>query len=132
VSASISDVIVNIPDVVAELKIAFYKYEKALNDNDTGVLNELFCNSPQTVRYGIMEQLYGYDEIKGFRAARSPVDLRRELVKVVITTYGRDFAVASCEYRRLESGRRGRQMQTWMRFPEGWKVVAAHVSLLPV
>jgi hypothetical protein len=121
----------NIPDVVAELKIAFYKYEQALNDNDTGVLNELFWNSPHTVRYGVTEQLYGYEEIKGFRAARSTADLRRELLKVVITTHGREFATASCEYRRLESGRRGRQMQTWRRFPEGWKVVAAHVSLLP-
>jgi len=131
VSASICGVSTNIPDIVAELKIAFYKYEQALNDNDTGVLNELFWNSPHTVRYGVTEQLYGHDEIKGFRAARSTVDLRRELLKVVITTYGRDFGTASCEYRRIESGRRGRQMQTWMRFPEGWKVVAAHVSLLP-
>jgi hypothetical protein len=131
VSASIADVSVNIPDVVAELKIAFYRYEKALNDNDVATLNELFWNSPHTVRYGVAEQLYGYGAIMGFRAARSPADLRRELVKVVITTYGRDFGTASCEYRRLESGRRGRQMQTWMRLPEGWRVAAAHVSLLP-
>ncbi len=130
-SASIADVSVNIPDVVAELKIAFYRYEKALNDNDVATLNELFWNSPHTVRYGVAEQLYGYGAIMGFRAARSPADLRRELVKVVITTYGRDFGTASCEYRRLESGRRGRQMQTWMRLPEGWRVAAAHVSLLP-
>jgi hypothetical protein len=121
----------NLPDVVEEVKGVFYRYEKALNENDQPVLNELFWNAPHTVRYGVMEQLYGYDEIKGFRAARSPIDLRRELLKVVITTYGREFATASCEYRRLETGRRGRQMQTWMRFPEGWKVVAAHVSLLP-
>jgi Protein of unknown function (DUF3225) len=131
VSASISGMSVNIPDIVAEMKVAFYKYEQALNENDVGVLNELFWNSPQTVRYGVAEQLYGYDEIKGFRAARPPIDLRRELLKVVITTYGREFATASCEYRRLETGRRGRQMQTWIRLPEGWKVVAAHVSLLP-
>ena len=130
-SASIAEAIVNIPDVVAELKIAFYRYEKALNDNDVATLNELFWNSPQTVRYGIAEQLYGYGAIMGFRAARAPVDLRRELVKVVITTYGRDFGTASCEYRRLESGRRGRQMQTWMRLPEGWRVVAAHVVSCP-
>ncbi len=109
----------------------FERYEKALNENDQVVLNELFWHSPYTVRYGVAEQLYGYDEIKGFRAARAPIDLRRELLKLVITTYGRDFATASCEYRRLETGRRGRQMQTWMRTPEGWRVVAAHVSLLP-
>jgi hypothetical protein len=129
-------VTVNIPEVLSELKAIFEKYEKALNENDTGVLNGLFWDSPHTVRYGVMEQLYGYDEIKSFRAARAPIDLRRELLKVVITTYGRDFATASCEYRRFETGRRGRQMQTWMRFPgveenAGWKVVAAHVSLLP-
>jgi len=110
---------------------AFQRYEKALNENDVAILNELFWDSPHTVRYGLAEQLYGYEEIKGFRAARRTIDLRRELLKVVITTYGTDFATASCEYRRLETGRRGRQMQTWMRQPEGWRVVAAHVSLLP-
>jgi len=122
---------VNIPEVLAELKNAFDLYEKALNENDVAVLNELFWDSPHTVRYGVAEQLYGHREIKGFRAARSTIDLRRELVKVVLTTYGRDFATASCEYRRLETGRRGRQMQTWMRVDGDWKVVAAHVSLLP-
>ena len=121
----------NIPEVLAEVEKAFHRYETALNDNDQAVLNELFWDSPRTVRYGIAEQLYGYEEIKGFRAARAPVDLRRELTRLVITTYGADFATASCEYRRLESGRRGRQMQTWMRTGEGWRVVAAHVSLLP-
>jgi len=122
---------VNIPEVLAEVKILFDRYEKALNGNDVAVLNELFWNSPHTVRYGVAEQLYGHDEIKGFRAARPATDLRRELLKLVITTYGRDFATASCEYRRLETGRRGRQMQTWLRVDGAWKVVAAHVSLLP-
>ena len=126
---------VNIPEILAELKSAFSRYEKALNENDVGVLNALFWNSPHTVRYGVAEQLYGHAEIAGFRAARSTLDLRRELLRVVITTYDREFGTASCEYRRLETGRRGRQMQTWMRLPgeenAGWKVVAAHVSLLP-
>ena len=122
---------VNIPEIVADLKSAFGRYEKAINDNDVNVLNEMFWNSPHTVRYGVAEQLYGHAEISGFRAARSTIDLRRELLKVVITTFGRDFGTASCEYRRLESGRRGRQMQTWMRVDGTWKVVAAHVSLLP-
>ena len=121
----------NLPEVVAEVRQAFERYEKALNENDVAVLNEQFWDSPHTVRYGVAEQLYGHDEIKGFRAARSLVDLRRELLKIVITTYGRDFATASCEYRRLETGRRGRQMQTWMRVDGVWQVVAAHVSLLP-
>ena len=121
----------NLPEIVEEVKGAFYRYEKALNDNDLAVLNELFWDSPQTIRYGVAEQLYGYEAIKGFRAGRSKIDLRRELLKVVITTYGRDFGTASCEYRRLETGRRGRQMQTWMRVEGAWKVVAAHVSLMP-
>jgi hypothetical protein len=121
----------NIPEVLAEVEKEFYRYEKALNENDQAVLNELFWNSPLTLRYGINEQLYGYEAIKGFRAGRPAIDLRRDLLKVVITTYGRDVATASCEYRRKETGRTGRQMQTWMRTPEGWRVVAAHVSLLP-
>ena len=121
----------NLPDVVAEVTRAFERYEKALNENDLAVLNELFWDSPHTVRYGVGEQLYGYEAIKGFRSGRPAIDLRRDLLKVVITTYGRDFATASCEYRRLETGRHGRQMQTWMRVDGAWKVVAAHVSLSP-
>jgi hypothetical protein len=123
--------IVNSPEVVAEVTQAFQRYEKALNDNDIAVLNELFWDSPHTVRYGIAEQLYGYPEIAGFRAARDPAGLRRELTRVAITTFGEDFATASCEFRRASTGRTGRQMQTWARTPQGWKVVAAHVSLSP-
>lgn len=121
----------NLPEAVAGVTAAFERYERALNDNDIAVLTELFWDSPHTVRYGVAEQLYGSAEIRGFRAGRSTIDLRRELLKVVITAYGTDFATASCEYRRLETGRRGRQMQTWMRVDGTWKVVAAHVSLLP-
>ena len=117
--------------VLAQVKAAFDRYERALNDNDVPVLNELFWRSDSTVRYGIAEELYGYEAIAGFRAARAVTDLRRELTRVVITSYGEDFATASCEYRRVESGKRGRQMQTWMRTPEGWKIVAAHVSMKP-
>jgi hypothetical protein len=123
--------IVNSPEVVAAVTQAFHRYEKALNDNDIAVLNELFWDSPHTVRYGIAEQLYGYPEIAGFRAARDPAGLRRELTRVAITTFGEDFATASCEFRRASTGRTGRQMQTWARTPHGWKVVAAHVSLSP-
>ena len=121
----------NLPEVVAEVTQAFERYEKALNENDVAVLDELFWDSPHTLRYGINEQLYGYQAIKNFRSSRPAIDLRRELLKVVITTYGREFATASCEYRRLETNRRGRQMQTWIRIDGAWKVVAAHVSLLP-
>jgi hypothetical protein len=121
----------NLPEVVAEVTAAFARYEKALNENDVATLDELFWDSPHTVRYGVAEQLYGFAEIAAFRSGRPPIDLRRALLKTAITTYGRDFATASCEYRRLETGRRGRQMQTWMRTPAGWRVIAAHVSLLP-
>jgi hypothetical protein len=122
---------VNLPEVVAEVKAAFERYEGALNYNDVHVLDELFWNSPHSVRDGVREQLYGYEAIAAFRSGREPMDLRRELTRLAITTYGSDFATASCEYRRLKTGRLGRQMQTWMRTPEGWRVVAAHVSLLP-
>lgn len=117
------------PSVLAEVTAAFERYERALNDNDVRTLDALFWDSPHTVRYGIAEELYGYPAIAAFRAARPAIDLRRELTRVSITTYGADFATASCEYRRLQTGKRGRQMQTWMRTPQGWRVVAAHVSL---
>lgn len=119
---------INIPTVVKEVEVAFRRYERALNDNDVAVLDELFWASPHTVRYGIAEQLYGFEDVAKFRVTRAQLDLRRELLRVVITTYGRDFATASCEYRRLETGKQGRQMQTWMRTADGWRVVAAHVS----
>ena len=123
------DMIINRPEVLAGVKAAFDRYERALGENDIPVLNELFWHSESTVRYGATEELYGYNAIAGFRAARDPSDLKRVLTKVVFTTYGETFATASCEYRRVESGKRGRQMQTWMRTPDGWKIVAAHVSL---
>ena len=122
---------INAPAIVAEVRQAFDRYERALNENDVAVLDELFWRSPHTVRYGVAEQLYGFDAIAAFRAGRDPQGLERSLTRVVITTFGGDFATASCEYRRLGSGRTGRQMQTWVRFPEGWRVVAAHVSAGP-
>lgn len=122
---------INLPEVVAEVEAAFARYERALVGNDIAVLTELFWHSPHTIRYGIAENLKGWDAIVAFRQARPPVDLDRDLSETVITTYGRDFATASTEYRRKASGRRGRQSQTWMRTAEGWRVVAAHVSLLP-
>jgi hypothetical protein len=122
---------VDLPDVLAEVTAQFARYEKALVNNDIAVLGELFRNDPRTLRYGIAENLYGYDAISAFRAARSPAGLMRTTVKTVITTYGRDTAVASTLfYRDSTPGKVGRQMQTWARFPEGWRIVAAHVSII--
>jgi hypothetical protein len=122
---------INIPEIVKEVSDAFYRYEKALNTNDVAVLDELFWNSPQTLRYGIGEQLYGHDQIAAFRSGRDPQSVvNRDLLKVWIVTYGRDFGTANCEFRRHGSTRSGRQSHTWMRTPEGWRIVAAHVSLL--
>ncbi|AXK80881.1 oxalurate catabolism protein HpxZ [Pseudolabrys taiwanensis] len=122
---------IDLPEVVAEVKAAFDSYEKALVTNDVDTLDASFRKDARTIRYGATENLYGYAEIAAFRAARSPVALGRTLSKTVITTYGRDFAVASTLYERPSApGRIGRQMQTWVKFPEGWRVVAAHVSLM--
>jgi AtzH-like len=122
---------IDLPEVVAEVRETFDRYEKALVSNDVAALNEFFRNDARTIRYGGGEILYGYDAIKAFRAARSPVALGRTLDRTVITTFGRDFAVASTLYERPSApGKTGRQMQTWVKFPEGWRVVAAHVSLM--
>jgi hypothetical protein len=121
---------INLPHVLAEVTAAFERYERALVTNDVAVLDELFWNSPHTLRYGVGENLYGYDAIAAFRAARRAQGLQRELLKTVITTYGRDFATANVEFRREGSERSGRQSQTWMRTLHGWRVVTAHVSLL--
>jgi hypothetical protein len=120
-----------LPEVVAEVRAEFERYEKALVSNDVATLDSIFRNDPRTIRYGGGENLYGYAEIEAFRAARSPAGLARKLSKTVISTYSRDFAVASTLYDRPSfPGKIGRQMQTWVRFPEGWRVVAAHVSMI--
>jgi len=121
---------INLPDVLAEVTAVCHRYEQALVTNDVAVLDELFWNSPHTVRYGATENLYGYEAIRAFRAARPAQGLARTVLKTVITTYGRDFATADIEFQRASSARPGRQSQTWMRTPDGWRVVAAHVSLL--
>ena len=121
----------DLPEVVAEVKAAFDRYEKALVSNDVATLDALFHNDARTIRYGTAENLYGYAQIMAFRAARSPAGLARTLSKTVITTYGRDVAVASTLYQRpTMPGKIGRQMQAWARFAEGWRVVAAHVSVI--
>ena len=122
---------IDLPEVVAEVTAAFERYEKALVSNDVVTLNEIFRKDPRTIRYGGTENLYGYAEIAAFRTARSPAARGRTLSKTVISTYGRDHAVASTLFHRPSvAGKIGRQMQTWVRFPEGWRVVAAHVSFL--
>ena len=122
---------INLPVVRAEVEAVFARYEAALVSNDVATLRELFWRSEHTIRYGIAENLYGSDEIAAFRAARLPIGLARRISRTVITTYGRDFATASTLFERdTVPGKIGRQMQTWARMPEGWRVVAAHVSLI--
>jgi hypothetical protein len=121
---------INLPEVVAEVTAVFARYEDALVNNKVEVLDELFWNAPTTIRYGAGENLIGYAAIQAFRAARPSAGLARRLSNTVITTYGWDFATAMTEFRRDGSTRVGRQSQTWVRMPEGWRVVAAHVSLI--
>jgi hypothetical protein len=122
---------VDIPEVVAEVTAAFERYETALVTNDVATLGALFRNDPRTLRYGIAENLYSYDEIQAFRSVRPSLGLDRTRARTVITTYGQDFAVASTLFHRPTlGGKVGRQMQTWVRFPDGWFVVAAHVSII--
>ncbi|OYX74936.1 MAG: DUF4440 domain-containing protein [Rhizobiales bacterium 32-66-11] len=122
---------INLPDVLTEVEAAFARYEVAVLSNDVAALGALFRDDPRTIRYGMGENLYGHAEIRAFRTANSGANLLRTLSRTVITTYGRDAATASTLFRRDSlPGKLGRQMQTWIRFPEGWQIVAAHVSLL--
>ena len=118
------------PAIVNEVSAAFYRYEQALISNDVAVLDELFWADPRTVRFGASENLYGIDEIRAFRNARSSQGLDRFLQNTTITTYGDDMAVASTEFTREGSDKIGRQRQTWVKFPYGWRIVAAHVSVM--
>jgi hypothetical protein len=123
---------INLPDVKAEVEAEFARYETALMANDAGALQSLFWNSPHTLRYGIGEILHGWDEIGAFRSARSPVGLARVVSRTIVTTFGRDFATASTLFHReTQPGKVGRQQQTWVRFDDGWRIVAAHVSVIP-
>ncbi len=122
---------INLPEVKAEAEAAFAEYEKALISNDVETLDRLFLDSPNTIRYGAGENLYGYAEIAAFRAARPSVGLERSLERTVVTTYGHDMATAWTMFRRPSlPGKIGRQSQVWMRTPDGWRVVAAHVSVI--
>ncbi len=122
---------IDLPEVVAEVREAFDAYEVALVNNDVAALDMMFHDDPRTIRYGGGENLYGYAAIKAFRGGRSPVGLGRTISQTVITTYGTEFATASTLFERPSTaGKIGRQMQTWVKFPEGWRVVAAHVSVI--
>jgi len=121
---------INDPDTVAAVSAAFYRYEQALVSNDVAVLDELFWHDSRTVRLGAGENLYGIEEIRAFRAARPSKGLDRTLRNTVITTFGDDYAVCSTEFTREGTARIGRQQQTWVRLPQGWRIVAAQVSLM--
>ena len=123
---------INRPEVLAEVTAAVARYEDALVHNKVEVLDELFWDSPHTVRYGIAENLRGIEAIRAFRSGRSPVGLARTTANTVITTYGTDFATAMTEFQRDDPTKVGRQSQTWVRMPQGWRVVAAHVSVIKV
>jgi ketosteroid isomerase-like protein len=121
---------INIPEVVAEVTEAFQRYERALVTNDVAVLDALFWNNTCTLRFGIAENLYGYDAIAAFRSGRPTVDLTRRLRNTVIVSYGRDLATANTEFQREGSDLTGRQSHVWLRTDNGWRIAAAHVSLM--
>ena len=122
---------INEPATLLAVEAEFARYEAALVGNHVEVLDALFWRDGRTIRYGAAENLHGHEAIAAFRAARSPGGLARRLERTVITTFGTDFATASTLFRRdAAPGRVGRQMQSWARFPEGWRIVAAHVSLI--
>lgn len=127
----IDDSQVNLPDVLAEVEAVFDRYERALVANDVAVLDELFWRHPLTLRFGITENLWSWDDVAAFRASRPSQGLARRIVRKVIQTFGRDFATASIEFARdARPGWVGRQQQTWVRTADGWRVVAAHVSFM--
>jgi hypothetical protein len=121
---------INDPGVVAEVTAAVRRYEEALFTNDAATMNELFWNAPHTLRFGPTENLYGHDAIAAFRSGRKPGNLRRRERHFVVTTFGRDFAIANVEYSQGDPERIGRMSHTWVRFPEGWRIAAAHVSVM--
>lgn len=126
-----SPAVIDDPETHAEVSALFAAYERALVTNDVAALDGFFFDAPTTIRYGVGENLRGIDAIRAFRSARSPAGLDRTLEAATVTAYGRDFAVASTLFRRPGApGKVGRQMQSWVRFPFGWRIVAAHVSLI--
>jgi hypothetical protein len=125
--------LINDPEIVAELQTLYPKYEAALVANDAETLTQMFWASPHAVRFGATENLYGIEEIDAFRKARSPANLARSVRRLDIVTFGHDFGSITLEFERMVNGKiiSGRQSQVWVRFPEGWRIVSAHVSVLP-
>ena len=125
--------VINDSETVAELRELYPRYEQALVSNDVETLVDLFWASPQAARFGPTESLYGIEEIEAFRKARSPVNLARTITRLEIVAFGKDFASITVAFDRETAGRvaKGRQSQTWVRLPEGWRIVFAHVSMLP-
>ena len=121
---------INSPKILAEVSAAHERYEQALSENNIDVLDELFWENSMTLRYGIGENLYGHEQISIFRRKRETSDIDREILKLIITTFGRDFATTNLEFKRLKSNQIGRQSQTWLRTEKGWRIVSAHVSLI--
>lgn len=122
---------INIPEIVAEVTEAFMRYERALGSNDVDTIDTLFWDNPLTLRYGPNGTLLGHEALSAFRRARNITGVERTLKNTIITTFGHDLAVANTESDRPNSEATGRQSQTWVRLPEGWRIVSAHVSDLP-
>ena len=124
---------INDPEIVAELQALYPRYERALIANDAETLTKMFWASPHSMRFGVTENLYGIDEIEAFRKGRSPANLARTVKRLDVVTFGRDFGSVTLEFERTINGKTtsGRQSQVWVRFPEGWRIVSAHVSVLP-
>lgn len=124
---------INDADVIAELKSLYADYETALVSNDAETLTKMFWASPHAMRFGVTENLYGADEIAAFRKGRAPANLARTVRRLDIVAFGRDFGSVTLEFERVVNGKTisGRQSQVWVRLPDGWRIVAAHVSLLP-
>ena len=124
---------INDPEVVAELRALYPKYEAALMANDAETLTRMFWASPHAMRFGITENLYGIDEIAAFRKGRPSVNLARTVRRMDVVAFGNDFGTVTLEFERVVNSKRilGRQSQVWVRFSEGWRIVSAHVSVLP-
>jgi Protein of unknown function (DUF3225) len=124
---------INDPETLAELEALYPRYETALVTNDVDTLTQMFWASPHTMRFGVAENLYGIDEIRAFRKGRSPADLARTIRRLDIVTFGKNYGSVTLEFERTVDARTilGRQSQVWVRLPEGWRIVAAHVSVLP-
>jgi hypothetical protein len=124
---------INEPETAAELQALYAQYETALVTNDAETLTRMFWASPHVTRFGMTENLHGIDEIIAFRKGRSPANLARNVRRMDIVTFGRDYGSITLEFERTVNGKTvsGRQTQVWVRLPEGWRIVAAHVSVLP-